>query len=75
MNEILQWLYIILLISFMAITVIFNIARVVYGIKCFKVSDCSKQNCRFKEYCNKYEPVWTDEDIENLEKLIEESRK
>lgn len=27
MNEILQWLYIILLISFMAITVIFNIAR------------------------------------------------
>lgn len=72
MNGILQWMFIILLIGFMAITVAFNIAHVVYWIKCFKVKDCSKENCRFKEYCNKYEPVWTDEDIEKLEQLISE---
>lgn len=75
MNEILQWIYILFLIGFMAFTIIFNIAHAIYWIKCFKVKTCLKQNCKFKEYCNKYESAWTDEDIERLEELIEEFRK
>lgn len=75
MNEILQWIYTFFLFGFMAIMIVFNIAHAIYWIKCFKVKTCSKQNCRFKGFCNKYEPVWTDEDIERLEKLIEELRK
>ena len=60
------------LICFLVYTVIWNIARLIYFIKCFKVKKCSNRNCKMSFCCGKYEEVLTKEEAEQLLKLIEE---
>lgn len=72
MNEILQWIYTIFLVFLAIIIIVFNIARVVYFFKCFKIKDCSNSNCHFKEFCDKYHEVLTEEEKESIRKILEE---
>jgi len=58
---------------FVAMIVVFNVARVVYWIKCFKIKDCSKRSCRFKVFCYKYYESYTEEDIARIMKMLEEN--
>ena len=69
-----EWLFIIFFVGFIAVTIAFNTAHAMYFIKCFKIKKCSNKNCHFKEFCDKYEDVWMQEDIEKINKLIEEIR-
>ena len=72
MDIILEWFTIIFLAVFVASIVVFNLARLFYGIKCFKVEDCSHRDCPFRIFCYKYVEAYTDEDIERIMKMLEE---
>lgn len=62
----------IILFCFFVICVIWNIARFIYFIKCFKIKKCSNRNCKMNFCCDKYKEVITDEEIERLIKMIDE---
>lgn len=54
-----------------ACIIVWDIARIVYFIKCAGVKKCSDKKCFAKDTCRKYAPVWTKEDIEELYRLID----
>ncbi|MDE7202442.1 MAG: hypothetical protein K2O91_11210 [Lachnospiraceae bacterium] len=72
MNEIFQWIYNVFLVLYAIIIIVFNIARVVYFFKCFKIKDCSNQNCHFKEFCDKYHEVLMEDEKDLIRKILEE---
>ncbi len=72
MDIIIKWFTIIFLVVFVLSIIVFNIARLFYWIKCFKIKDCSKRDCPFQIFCYKYEEVYTEEDIERITKMLEE---
>lgn len=72
MNIILYWFTHIFMFLFIASIVIFNVARVIYWIKCFKLKECSKRSCLFKDFCYKYYMEYTDEEIERVQKMIDQ---
>lgn len=72
MDIILKWFTIIFLAVFFLSIIVFNVARVFYWIKCFKIEDCSRRDCPFHIFCYKYEEVYTQEDIERITKMLEE---
>ena len=43
-----------------------------YFFKCRGVKNCHNKNCRFSEYCFRYEDVLTEEDKEELIKYFEQ---
>ena len=53
------------------------IAYFICRLKCHKMhynkysNPCHDRNCRFSEYCDKYQHILTPEEKERLEKLIE----
>lgn len=70
--DILGWILVIFFIAFVIVMIIFNIAQVIYFIKCFKVRECSNKTCHFREFCGKYRTIRTEEDIKRIRMLIEE---
>lgn len=72
MNIIYQWLVAIFMVCFVGMIVVFNVARLVYWIKCFKIKDCCKRSCRFKVFCYKYYECYTEEDKERFRKMLDE---
>lgn len=73
MSIILHWIMCIFLILFFAMIAVFNVARFIYWIKCFKLKDCCKRSCRFKIFCYKYYEKYSEEEIARLRKMIDES--
>lgn len=73
MDIIVHWSVVIFMILFIAMIVVFNVARFLYWIKCRKIKDCSDRSCRFKIFCYKYYEVYTEEEIKRLRKMIAES--
>lgn len=66
------WIVNIFMFFFVMMIVVFNVARVVYLIKCFKVKNCSDRHCQFKLFCHKYDEVYTDEEIARILRMLEE---
>ncbi len=73
MDIIVHLFVVIFLILFITMIVVFNVARFVYWLKCIKIKECSNRKCRFKIFCYKYCVKYTEEEIERLRKMIEES--
>ena len=73
MEMIFHLLICIFMFLFVAMIVVFNVARVVYWIKCIRIKDCSKRSCRFKTFCYKYYESYSKEEIARLQKFLEES--
>ncbi|MDE6910515.1 MAG: hypothetical protein K2P44_08630 [Lachnospiraceae bacterium] len=55
---------------FWTIIVVGNIIRLIIRIKCFKIKECHKDDCRVCRYCKKYYCVITEEDRERLRKWL-----
>lgn len=72
MNMVAYWVVNIFMFFFILMIVVFNVARIVYFIKCFKVKDCSDRHCQFKMFCHKYDEVYTDEEIARILAKLEE---
>ncbi len=72
MNMVAYWVVNIFMVFFILMIVVFNVARIVYFIKCFKVKDCSDRHCQFKMFCHKYDEVYTDEEIARILAKLEE---
>ena len=66
------WVVNIFMVFFILMIVVFNVARIVYFIKCFKVKDCSDRHCQFKMFCHKCDEVYTDEEIARILAKLEE---
>lgn len=43
-----------------------------YQFRCRHKDSCSNRSCRFTEYCKKYKDVLTQEEIERLQKMVDE---
>lgn len=71
MNIVFMWIVYIFLFLFFAMIVVFNVARVIYFIKCIRVKRCSKDSCHFKIFCDKYHEKLTEEDIERIQKMLD----
>ena len=54
-----------------AYIIVWDIAKIVYFFKCAGVKKCSNKRCLAKDTCQKYAPVWTEEDMERLYKQID----
>ena len=54
-----------------AYIIVWDIAKIVYFFKCAGVKKCSNKRCLAKDTCQKYAPVWTEEDMERLYNLID----
>lgn len=65
----------IFVVLFPIYSLFWNIVRFVYFFKCIKVQACSDSSCRNKNYCDKYGSKLTDEEAEELLKLLEQYEK
>ena len=54
-----------------AYIIVWYIDKILYFFKCDGVKKCSNKRCLAKDTCQKYAPVWTEEDMERLYKLID----
>lgn len=75
MGEILGWVFSIIVTLGFFYIVFWNIERLVYYIKCYKVGVCSNRKCHFKIYCEKYEEICTKEEFDEIAQLLEDYRK
>lgn len=63
-------IFAIFFVAFVMITITFNIACIIYFVKCFRIKQCSNKSCYYKGFCEKYRTVWTKENKERINKLI-----
>ena len=54
-----------------AITIAFGVVRFCYWFKCRHIETCHNRDCRCAEYCNKYKHIFTDEEMERMQKWID----
>ncbi len=59
-------------IVFLSCTVPWIVVRLYYFIKCIKVKKCSNRKCRFNQYCYKYQEVLTKEEVDELNRMIDQ---
>lgn len=62
----------IILILFTIIILIGNIIRLWYFVKCLKIKKCNNRKCKYKNNCFKYQDIITDEEKEELLRLLDE---
>ncbi|MCM1217827.1 MAG: hypothetical protein NC548_25325 [Lachnospiraceae bacterium] len=67
---ILGWIFVIYLVIMIPAGIVFNTARIIYGIRCFKVKKCSDRTCRFKKFCRVYEKAFTEDEVRELQRMI-----
>lgn len=75
MNEFWDWTISIVIIALLGFTALWNVARMIYGIICFRIEECSNRDCYFKCFCNKYNEPISDEELDFLYALLEDFRK
>lgn len=71
MNTIGDWIIIILFMIYVICCVTWGPIFLYHTIKCFKVFDCHKKECRFHKFCDSYKEVLTEEEAEILIKMLE----
>lgn len=54
-----------------AITTIWGLVHFCYWFRCRKKDTCHNRNCKWCEHCQKYDHVFTDEEKERIQKLID----
>lgn len=62
----------IILALFLLYSLAWNTVRFIYFIKCLKITECSDSKCKYKHLCFKYQDIITDEEIEELLKLLDQ---
>ena len=62
----------IFLALFLLYSLAWNIVRFIYFVKCLKITECSNEKCKYKHFCSKYQDMITDEEIEELLKLLDQ---
>lgn len=76
-EQIASWVVSLIIMAEISYIVYLNIIQVVSRRKCRKkryckpFKPCHESDCKFAGYCEKYEHVCTDEEIESLKKLID----
>lgn len=79
-GRVLSWFFSILIMLNIPYIIYFNIAHAISKWKCRKkqysriFNPCHESDCKFAQYCEKYEHVFIDEEIDSLKKLIAENR-
>ncbi|MCM1064689.1 MAG: hypothetical protein NC420_09515 [Eubacterium sp.] len=67
-----SWIGAILVIICFIFLITGNIVRFIYWLKCFKIKQCQNTQCRYRQYGSKWIETYSQEDIENLYKVIEQ---
>lgn len=75
MNIIIDVFFNIFFWYFILITVRFNTIHFICFTKCFRIKECTNRKCYFRDYCNKYVDIPTEEEFDRIEKLLKEKRK
>lgn len=67
------WTYFgfIIMCLYAAIVILCWIVFLWHFIKCIRIKKCSDKNCKFHEYCLKYEGQITDKEIESLLNILD----
>lgn len=72
LEEVLAELFLLL---FFGVMIVGNVVRFIMWIKCYRVKECDNRNCHWARYCDKYHRGITEEELDELEKLLEERRR
>ena len=75
---VIEWVFNIAFLVFLLsipVGAVLSLVELVLDIKCFKKMSCSNRDCRLKAFCLKYRELPTQEDIDELEKMLEERRR
>lgn len=48
-----------------------NAVRFAYWLKCFKIEQCQNTQCQYRQYCSKWIETYSQEEIDDLYKIIE----
>ena len=72
MGVIWKWFCSIALLIPVLVILIGNLFHCWYRIKCFKIEQCSNKQCKYGAYCPKYREVLTKEDMDKIQKLIDQ---
>lgn len=65
----------VIIVSVLIFLVAGNVIRLLMWIKCHKAETCRDRECPWYPYCQKGQRTITNEDIEEVCKLIEEHKK
>lgn len=65
------WIMGILIFLFALCCIVWNIIRLFYYVRCFKMEQCTDKQCPMKTNCNKWIEIYTEEDWLIFEKLLE----
>lgn len=80
-EKVVSWIVSILLVIYTPYMIYFNIVHFVYKWKCRKkkydcfLNRCHESECKFAKHCQNYEYLYTEEDIQQLYKMIEDYQK
>lgn len=66
-----MFLYVYFCVSCAITAVMFGVCCY-YRFKCRKKDICHDRNCRFTEHCDKYKHIYTDEELERINKMLDE---
>lgn len=79
-EQAISWCVSILIVLEISYMIYFNVVQIAAKSKCRKkqyfkpFKPCHESGCKFADYCEKYEHVYTDEEIASIEKLIAEMK-
>lgn len=79
-EQIVSWCGSVLIVSNISYVIYLNIVRIISRWKCRKkqysmpFKPCHESECKFSEYCQHYEHVYTAEEIESIKNLIEKMK-
>lgn len=80
-EQVISWCVSILIVLEISYMIYFNVVQIAAKSKCRKMQyfkpfkTCHKSDCKFSEYCENYEHVYTAEEIESIKKLIEKMKR
>lgn len=69
--DIMEWIYVIVLIVYFLGEIFFWAVFFMYRIKCVYVKKCSDRQCRFRKFCNKYHKTLTQKEMESLIRMLD----
>lgn len=80
-EQVLSWIVSIIIMVDISYIIYFITVQAVAKIKCHKkryckpLNACHESGCRYAEYCEHYEYVYTKEEMASIKKLAEEVRR
>lgn len=79
-ERVISWVVSILIVLYIPYMIYFNIVHFVCKWKCRKkkylkpIRSCHESNCKFADFCEDYEHIYTAEEIAELHKMIDEMK-